>query len=195
MQDQQTFEQSLTRAELIALRNRRTGMNIFQISWILVFVCLVIVNFSLRGDQWPPEGVERLNVFLPTLATVGLIASGFTARRGQQTARYADVAGFRQAWLITLGLGALFVAAMGIEFFAVDLDNQYGAVFRVMTGFHVIHAVAISAYMYGVWRRLITVRANPGLTPDDLWSIEAGVKLWTFVVVAWLLFYVVLYWV
>ena len=53
-------EKNLSRAELQDLRNKRTGLAVFQISWILVFVCLVVVNWQLRWSQpsWPPPGVQ-----------------------------------------------------------------------------------------------------------------------------------------
>ncbi|MBK8025534.1 MAG: hypothetical protein IPK19_30090 [Chloroflexi bacterium] len=37
-------ESTMTREERMALANRRTGLFIFQISWIMVFVCLMLVN-------------------------------------------------------------------------------------------------------------------------------------------------------
>ena len=57
---QQALEQKLTRQEQLQLRNRRTGLTVFQISWIMTFVCLIVVNFWIRGntDSWPPAGVE-----------------------------------------------------------------------------------------------------------------------------------------
>jgi heme/copper-type cytochrome/quinol oxidase subunit 3 len=97
---QNLTEHYLTREELIALKNKRLGMTIFQISWIMAFICLVIVNLQLRGSytSWPPPGVEKLGIVLPTLATAGLGVSVFLARRGLQMLRRLDgSAGARRA--------------------------------------------------------------------------------------------------
>ena len=55
------------RAAEMRLKNNRLGMNIFQISWIMAFVALVIVNWQLRFSyaQWPPAGVAPLDPAAP----------------------------------------------------------------------------------------------------------------------------------
>ncbi|MBK9123145.1 MAG: cytochrome c oxidase subunit 3 [Chloroflexi bacterium] len=196
------------REAAIRLKNKRNGMTVFQASWILVFVCLIVVNLQLRGGApaWPPEGVERLDPVLPTLATLGLLASAVLVRRGMRTLLRDSLGGFLLQWRAALGLGALFVAVMAYEWLSVApipemrvvLANgeeiitaitQYNAIFRVMTAFHAFHALVIGIYMV----RVLRTAARGGLT-EDTWSAEAGAKLWYFVVIAWLMFYVVLYW-
>jgi hypothetical protein len=83
MQENISLDRPMTREQEIALKNRRTGLNIFQISWIMVFICLVIVNWQLRftSTTWPPPGVQPLEKALPTIATFSLLASAFLARR------------------------------------------------------------------------------------------------------------------
>ncbi|MBK8027770.1 MAG: hypothetical protein IPK19_41915 [Chloroflexi bacterium] len=104
----------MTREERMALANRRTGLFIFQISWIMVFVCLMLVNVQIRSNfaSWPPEGVAPLDRVLPTLATVGLIVSGVFAWRGLNAIRVDQNAALRQNWLIALVLGAAFIVVM-----------------------------------------------------------------------------------
>jgi cytochrome c oxidase subunit III len=201
---------TLTRDAEIALKNKRTGINIFQVSWIMVFISLVIVNWQLRytATTWPPPGVEPLNAFLPTLATIGLLASMFTVRRANRAMSQDDRRGFTALWRVTLILGLIFVSVMAFEWLTLPpvpettyetatgelitgAATQFNAVFRLMTAFHAIHAVAIGLYMLWVMRR-----ASAGTySSRDYWDIEAGMKLWLFVVLAWLMFYVVLYWI
>ena len=61
MQHDLLEQRELSREELQNLRNLRTGVTIFQLSWIMVFVCLIIVNLQLRGNfvSWPPPGMRR----------------------------------------------------------------------------------------------------------------------------------------
>ena len=95
-----TSQEPLTPAELLQARNRRTGLTIFQISWILVFVCLVIVNWQLRGNHasWPPPGVAAAPAPLPGLATLGLLLSAWLARNATRALAAGAAATFGRQW-------------------------------------------------------------------------------------------------
>lgn len=187
------LEQSLTREERQRLQNNRTGMAIFQISWILAFVCLVIVNWQLRFSytSWPPEGVEPMGRALPSLATAALLLSVWLSRRALAAIRQDERRAFLTQWGAAILLGAAFVAVMVYEWLIVPMGTQYGSIFRLMTAFHAFHAMVIAVYMANVY-----LKARDGhYGAFDFWWVEAGFKLWAFVAVAWLLFFVVLYWI
>ncbi|MFQ3568177.1 MAG: cytochrome c oxidase subunit 3 [Aggregatilineales bacterium] len=188
---QEALEQELTRDELLAIKNKRTAVTVFQISWIMVFVCLSIVNLQIRSNfpTWPPPGVAALDRVLPTLATIGLIISALAARAGLQAIRLDEVGRFLSRWRIALALGAAFVLLMIYEWLAVEVDPQYGTLFRVMVAYHGIHALVIGYIMLRVYR----TGSAGGYDSVRHWPVEGAAKLWYFVVVAWLLFYVVLY--
>lgn len=198
------------RERLLRLKNKRNGVAIFQASWILAFVCLAVVNLQLRAasSEWPPLGVEKLDAALPTIATAALLLSVPLVRRGVRTISADGVASFLVQWRAALLLGFGFVALMVFEWLTITpvpevrltLANretittgltQYNAIFRVMTAFHMVHALVIGGYMINVWRA--ARRGEVGAV--DYWPAEAGAKLWYFVVIAWILFYVVLYWI
>jgi heme/copper-type cytochrome/quinol oxidase subunit 3 len=189
---QDVVEQPLSRQERLALKNRRTGMTIFQISWIMVFVCLILVNLQIRANfpSWPPEGVAKLGLGLPTIATVLLLASGFFVRRALN-ALQADQP-FVPSWRVALALGIGFILIMAWEWLNTPIasaaNQQYGVVFRVMTAFHATHALVIGLYMLRIDRFQAQYHAR------NFWAVEAGAKLWYFVIVAWIMFYAVLYW-
>ena len=203
------FERQRQREEALRLKNARTGINLFQGSWIFTFVALIIANLQIRSSSpsWPPVGVEKLEPLLPTIATIGLVVSVAFVRRAFNALKHDDVRGFLVQWRTALALGAAFVAVMAFEWLTltpapesrIRLANgvemmsvltQYNSMFRVMTAFHGIHALIIGIYMWNVYRGM----AQAALDSRKLWSVEAGAKLWYFVVIAWMLFYVVLYW-
>jgi heme/copper-type cytochrome/quinol oxidase subunit 3 len=190
---QDLLEKPLSRREALALKNRRTGMAIFQISWIMVFVCLIMVNLQIRSNftAWPPEGVTRLGLGLPTIATILLVTSGVFVRSSLKAVEAGQ--SFNTPWRIALALGVGFILIMAWEWLNApvtqDATQQYGVVFRVMTAFHAVHALVIGLYMYRVDRFSAFYNAR------NFWAVEAGAKLWYFVVAAWMMFYVVLYWV
>lgn len=197
------------RQRQLRLKNNRNGVAIFQATWILAFVCFASVNLLLRSSspEWPPLGVEKLNPTLPTIATLGLIVSAFFVRRGVSAITADDSRRFLVQWRVALLLGVAFIGIMAYEWIAIPpvpevrivLANevemvtaitQYNAIFRVMTAFHVVHAVAIGIYMLNVLRGVRQGNVNAA----DYWPAEAGAKLWYFVIVAWMIFYAVLYW-
>lgn len=184
------MEQSLTRDERIALQNRKTGVTVFQISWIMVFVCLCIINLQIRSNfpSWPPAGVAALDRILPTIATFALIASGVATARGVKR----DLV---RQWRIALGLGIVFTLIMLVQWITVDtggLGAQYGTIFRVMVAYHAVHAVVIGWIMWRVVKNAARGDYADG-SPLKTWIIEAAARLWYFVIAAWVLFYVVLY--
>ena len=117
-------------------------------------------------------------------------------RRAWQALQEGKTATFLGQWRLALVLGLLFMALIAYEFVTVSaaaLATQYGITLRLMTGFHFIHALAILAVMLRVYRQ-----GAAGLysgSAQDSWAVEGTSKLWYFVTVAWLLFYVVLYWI
>jgi heme/copper-type cytochrome/quinol oxidase subunit 3 len=182
----------------IRLKNNRLGMTIFQVSWIMAFVAIIVVNWQLRYSyaEWPPAGVEPFSPILPTIATLGLIASSWLVHNGLKVLREAHVDTFLNNWRYAIGLGFAFIAVIVYEFFTVSdaaMATQYGETFRLMTGFHFVHALVIVMIMINVFRK-----GKQGIyTGDehDSWAVEGTAKLWHFVTAAWLLFYIVLYWI
>jgi heme/copper-type cytochrome/quinol oxidase subunit 3 len=186
------MEQSLSREELQALRNKRTGVTVFQISWIMVFVCLIVVNLQIRSNfpTWPPAGVAPLEWVLPTIATLGLIASTWFARGALKALEADRLESFLGQWRVTLILAVAFVAIMAFEWITVPESGQYSTLFRVMTAFHGLHALVIGVIMFRVYR---TAQAGGYTDANQMWVVEAGAKLWYFVTIAWLMFFTVLY--
>lgn len=182
----------------LRLKNNRLGMTIFQISWIMVFLAMIIVNWQLRFSysEWPPAGVAPFDPLLPTAATVALLLSALLVKRGLQALRNGRIGGFLLDWRGAMVFGFAFLAVIVYEFASVSdaaLATQYGITMRLMTGFHFVHAVAILAIMAHVIRCGAAGRYSGD--EHDSWAVEGTAKLWYFVSLAWILFYVVLYWI
>jgi heme/copper-type cytochrome/quinol oxidase subunit 3 len=175
------------------LRNNRLAITVFQISWIMVFVCLIVVNWQLGfSPEWRPDGFQRPDTLLPTLATVALIASTVLAHFAWKAVERDNVKQFMQQWLLAIVLGVVFMLIMVTQFFATPASNngeQFGFVYRLMIGYHWLHAIVIGFMMFQVWRLGRIGRYHA----ENTWAVEGTTKLWYFVLVAWLMFYVVLY--
>lgn len=183
----------------IRMRNNRLGVTLFQGSWIMVFVCLIVVYWQIGfSPGWRPEPAQAPNPLLPTLATLGLIASAWFTRRAWHRIRAAapdDAApreAFLQNWLLAIGLGVAFFVVMMSQYLSVpaaDETQRFGTIYRLLIGYHALHAVVIGLMMVQVYRLGRAGRYHA----HHHWPVEASKRLWDFVVVAWLLFYAVLY--
>jgi cytochrome c oxidase subunit III len=191
MMQQDLVERGLSRQEIQDLRNKRTGLAIFQLSWIMAFVCLSVVNLQLRNmaPSWPPPGVDQLNALIPTAVTLALIASSLLIRRGVKAIKAGETGRFLTNWRYAMALGTLFTLVMAFEWIAVPYSGQYSNVFRLMVGFHGVHALAIGVYLWRVYRN----GQAGAYGTAHFWPVEGGAGLWHFVTIAWLLFYIVLY--
>ncbi|NWG15835.1 MAG: heme-copper oxidase subunit III [Chloroflexi bacterium] len=185
-------ERRLTPKEELDLKNKRTGLAIFQVSWIMVFICMMVVHWQIRAQSptWPPEGVERLGIVAPTAMTLALIFSSLLARRADRALKAGQTEIFLWNWRMTIALGVLFVLVMGFEWLTVPISGQYSNLFRVLVGFHGVHALVIGALLVRVYRSALKGVYHSG----NFWPVEGAAGLWYFVTIAWILFYVVLYW-
>lgn len=186
-------QRRLEREAEMRLRNNRLGLTVFQGSWILAFVCLVIAYWQIGfSPEWRPSASERPDMVLPTIATLGLLLSTWYARSGLKAVEADRIKAFLSRWLIAMGLGVVFFVIMVSQFFAVPASTdgqQYGFIYRLMIGYHAFHTLVIGIMMVQIWRLGRQGRYHA----DNSWSVEATAKLWYFVTVAWVLFYVVLY--
>jgi heme/copper-type cytochrome/quinol oxidase subunit 3 len=205
--DAERAEKKRERKEKQELDNKRLGLLIFQISWIMAFVALIMVNWQLRFsyETWPPPGVKAMGVWLPTLASGLLLASVFIARHARKQVQADETKNFITMWTISIGLIVAFVIIMAVEWARVQTGTQYSSVFRLMTGFHSLHAVAVGAYMGNILSNARHARAidsgkqaNEGIVirydSANSWAVESASKMLDFVFIAWILFYLVLYW-
>jgi heme/copper-type cytochrome/quinol oxidase subunit 3 len=183
--------QRADRATELRLKNNRLGITVFQWSWIMVFLCLIWMNSQMRfSSEWMAEGATRPSPMLPTIATLALCISTWLMHRAMTAIKSDQVPTFKQLWLLAIGLGGLFFGIMVTQFFAVVPPNgQFVAVYRLMIAYHALHALVIGFMMIQVYRYAQKGRYNA----QNNWSVEATMRLWDFVTIAWLMFYVVLY--
>lgn len=171
------------------LNINRAGLWLFLLSECFLFGALLSSRYYLQGVERPAE----LNQPLGLVISVVLVLSSLTAYRSETAAAHGDQRRFRQNMLFTIGLGLLFLAGVGIEW-AEGFDffppsTGFGTVFFTLTGVHAVHVIS-GMLLLG----LVYLRGRDGrFTTGSYWGVEASVKYWHFVDVAWVFIYPTLY--
>jgi heme/copper-type cytochrome/quinol oxidase subunit 3 len=167
------------------------GMLIVVMAEIMFFAGLISAHAVIRTsalDGWPPPGQPRLPIEETLVNTAALILSGivlFVAHR-RFTRRASDAV---KPVLVSLLLGAFFVAFQGVEWVALLREgltltsSTHGALFYLIIGSHGLHAAA-GVVVLG-WAYLKLRRGELVIT--QLMTVEI---FWYFVVALW----PVLYW-
>lgn len=156
------------------------------------FLCLIMsFIYMAYNSGFQPSELSRLDIRSAGVYTVVLIASSFTlhfAERGYTRGRPAVLKG----WLIvTIVLGAIFLAGQGTEYGRLIGDNitingsVFGASFFTLTGFHGLHVLV------GLIMLLII------LALAFLGDAKSGIRIiapyWHFVDVVWIFVFTVVY--
>ena len=163
----------------------------FLLSDSFVFGGLAVARFNLLGLSRP-----HLNQLLGLGVTSVLLLSSFFMNRAETSMAHGDRRGFTISILITLMLGAAFVAGvLGIEWPTAIAEgvspssSAAGAIFFMMTGMHALHVITGLIFLGIVWRN-----GSRGLYGAERhWGVEAAAVYWHFVDVVWIFFYPALY--
>jgi len=177
----------------------KLGFALFIVSEIMFFFAFFWAFFhsSLApaieiGSIWPPFGIKSFYPWgIPLLNTAILLTSGFTITY----AHHAILLGWKreayQGLLLTILLAVVFTAVQAYEYlnapFSIN-DGIYGSTFYMATGFHGLHVMIGTTFIYVCLRRLHQ------FTTTHHVGFEASAWYWHFVDVVWLFLWVSIYW-
>nr|YP_009024135.1 cytochrome c oxidase subunit III [Whitmania laevis]AGL34591.1 cytochrome c oxidase subunit III [Whitmania laevis] len=148
------------------------------------------------GCVWPPVGVLTLNAFgVPLLNTIILLSSGVTVTWAHHSLKSGvSRKDFVYALSITIMLGVYFTALQVGEYFNSPFsiaDSVYGSVFFVATGFHGIHVINWSIFLFiSLFRSKLLHYSKVHHLGFESFSL-----MLTFLVdVVWICLYLCIYW-
>lgn len=178
------------------------GMALFIASETLFFLGIFWAFFHSAlsptiemGSFWPPEGVDSIDSMeLPLLNTMLLLASGLTVTYAHHSLLEAKRAATLKSLALTVALALLFTDLQVEEYMTAPFsisDGTFGCCFFLSTGFHGLHVVIGTAFIFvGLWRVL-----SYHFTTQHHVGFESGILYWHFVDVVWLyLLLSVYYW-
>jgi cytochrome c oxidase subunit 1 len=175
------------------------GMLCFLLSEAILFGGLIYTYIHLRLHvmTWPPEGMPELEIAFPALNTDILIASGVAAHFAHAAYRRGLTVRFRGLLVLTIVLGAIFLAGQGWEYTQVGFglsDGVMGSVFFTLTGFHGAHVTGGLVLLgYMLLRSYRDERFGLDRPAGSRGGMDAATYYWHFVDVVWVLLFIVLY--
>ncbi|MFJ6674203.1 heme-copper oxidase subunit III [Actinosynnema sp. NPDC091369] len=181
--------------------NRPNMVSVGTIVWLsselMFFAGLFAMFFTVKAQNeghWPPEPTH-LNVPYALFFTIILVASSFTCQWGVFAAERGDVFGLRRWYIVTLIMGAIFVAGQAGEYINLVHEgttipgSAYGTVFYLTTGFHGLHVIGgLIAFGYLLVRTKLSK-----FTPAQATSAIVVSYYWHFVDVVWIGLFAVIY--
>nr|WGM81070.1 cytochrome c oxidase subunit III [Acerbas sarala chinensis] len=183
------------------LKGLRWGMILFIISEIFFFISFFWAFFhsSLSpnieiGSSWPPSNITPFNPFqIPLLNTIILITSGVTVTWAHHALMENNFSQTKHSLLLTILLGIYFTILQAYEYYEAPFsiaDSIYGATFFMATGFHGIHVIIGTIFLFTCFLRHLFKH----FSKTHHFGFEAAAWYWHFVDVVWLFLYVSIYW-
>nr|APX39318.1 cytochrome c oxidase subunit 3 [Longitarsus dorsalis] len=179
----------------------RWGMILFITSEIFFFISFFWAFFHSAlspsidlGIQWPPKGILTFNpIEIPLLNTMILLTSGLTVTWAHHSIMENNYNQSLQSLILTVILGIYFSFLQGYEYaeapFTIS-DSVYGASFFMATGFHGLHVLIGTTFLFIC---LLRHYFNHYSYTHHL-GFEAAAWYWHFVDVVWLFLYISIYW-
>nr|AYW52355.1 cytochrome c oxidase subunit 3 [Erotylinae sp. 2 ACP-2013] len=179
----------------------RWGMILFITSEVFFFISFFWSFFHSAlspsieiGMMWPPKGIETFNPMeIPLLNTMILLTSGLTVTWAHHGLMENDYNQSLQGLTISVILGIYFSVLQGYEYSEAPFtiaDSVYGSTFFMATGFHGLHVIIGTTFLFVCLIRLF----NLHFSSLHHFGFEAAAWYWHFVDVVWLFLYITIYW-
>jgi cytochrome c oxidase subunit III len=173
---------------------RMFGLVLFLIAESMIFFGLFsgYMIYYVTSPEWPMGDIE-LELLLPGINSVILIASSFVMHKGQTAIKNNDNKGLQLWFSITALMGAIFLVGQLYEYAHTGFgltDNLFASCFYVLTGFHGLHVTAGLMFILAVlWRS----SQEGHYSANKHFGVEAAELYWHFVDVVWVILFGLVY--
>nr|YP_010982445.1 cytochrome c oxidase subunit III [Cheiloneurus chinensis]WOE90951.1 cytochrome c oxidase subunit III [Cheiloneurus chinensis] len=178
----------------------KLGMVMFIISEVFFFFSIFWCYFHMflspsveLGGNWPPEGLEVFNPYsIPLLNTIILLSSGVSVTWSHYSMMLGNKKNSELGLIYTLLLGVIFSLLQLYEYISAEFtfsDSVYGSIFFMSTGFHGMHVLVGTCFLFVNWIRM----KNLSFSSSHHLGFEAAIWYWHFVDVVWLFLYLLVY--
>nr|WCB99521.1 cytochrome c oxidase subunit 3 [Meteorus sp. 1 XHS-2023a] len=183
------------------IKGLRLGMFLFILSELMFFLSIFWSFFHMMlapsieiGMSFPSFNVEIFNPYnIPLLNTMILLSSGVFITVCHHSLLKNMYFKSVINLMLTLFMGVVFTLIQVKEYnesFFIISDSVYGSIFFFATGFHGLHVLIGSIFIFIVFLRLVKNQ----FSMYHHFGFEACSWYWHFVDVVWLFLYIFMYW-
>jgi len=177
------------------------GIILFIVSEVFFFLSFFWAFFHRRigptpelGACWPPTYITPLSAFqVPLLNTAILLSSGISVTWAHHALIENNHKQAKIALILTVCLGLYFTALQAFEYLEASFtitDSTFGSTFFIATGFHGLHVIIGTTFLY-----VCLIRHNTHhFSSLHHIGFEAATWYWHFVDVVWLFLFISIYW-
>jgi heme/copper-type cytochrome/quinol oxidase subunit 3 len=154
----------------------------------------VYLYLQSQSPHWPPIGDRLPDLFWSSIFTGGLVLSEIPNLWVSRKAVANDAVAVRRGTLLMSILGLLLIGMRGFELAHLNVrwdHDAYGSVVWMLMILHTSHVITDlgDTIVQSTW--LYTHRIDK----DQFSDVQDNSEYWSFVVLAWLPIYVLIYWV
>ena len=181
----------MKRAEL----QSNLGMMVVLLGLAMFFATLFMgyAIYRTSADVWPPQGMLKISLLLPSLSTLVIFLSGLTCYQTVANIKISDMKLANKNLDRTLVLGLAFMVLQGFLWSHMKSSGVfvYSGIFAsVLYGFTWIHAAHVVAGMV----LLVYLKWNlrPGSTNVLMKAVNVE-KFWYFLELIWIIMFITLF--
>ena len=110
------------------------GIVMFIVAESMIFLGLFCAFLIYRSVMpiWPPEGTPELELLLPGINTIILIASSFVMHKGQDAIKQNDESGLKRWFAITAVMGGIFLLGQLYEYFPLGIRADHQSICQLL---------------------------------------------------------------
>ncbi len=175
--------------------HRMFGVALFLVAESSIFLGLFSAFLYYRTllPVWPPANSPELELTLPTVNTIILVASSFVMHMGQKAIKNNNNSGLQFWFGLTALMGIAFLIGQGYEYYHADFGlktNLFTSCFFALTGFHGLHVTfGLLLILAVLWRS----RQAGHYSSSSHFGVEAAELYWHFVDVVWIILFLLVY--
>lgn len=174
----------------------KTMMKLVVATEGMFFVCLILSFIYMAFTTgYEPHDLKALDIKETGIITIILIVSSFTLWLAERNYKKGKIKGLKIWLIITILLGAVFLAGEGKGYFRLIHENVtlggsvFGTSFYTLTGFHGFH-VFIGLIMLSI---ILTLTFLGDFNKSRSNVITAVGYYWHFVDIVWIVVFTVIY--
>ncbi len=169
------------------------AMTMIMVSFSMVFATLMLGYFSYRftSDVWPPMGMQRVDLGIPTASTVLILLSSMTYFLAEGSFVQNNLKKFNLFYLVTVLLGVVFMAIQSWLWFSLKKNGLFvesGIFASMIYGFTWIHAAHVVGGILALACLVPTVTGKRDTNSSSLWVKNVGIY-WHFLGIVWVIMY------